>query len=281
MLEWIRSVSGDPVEGGVQEALKDGRTLCKLMNCLQPGLITDVHKSKIAYLCMENLEFFLTACETLGVSRNDLFIPADLYHASNLKQVVIALAALGRCTHNADNSQSGMKVSDKFVRDHKVNQEDAAAKREELRYIDQLKKEKSAAAVAHKAATKNDRYPRGASLEENISRWLSDVLEEPVPNDADGLWSFLENGHKLIQLANTIQPGVCKHKPKKSNIMMLKLENVEAFCKAALVLGVKPSCQFRGPDLCEKKGWPKQVLLGLWNLAHSCAKVPGYTGAHM
>ena len=37
MLEWIRSVSGDPVQGGVQEALKDGRTLCKLMNCLQPG----------------------------------------------------------------------------------------------------------------------------------------------------------------------------------------------------------------------------------------------------
>ena len=52
--------------------------------------------------------------------------------------MVIALAALGRCTHNADNSQSGMKVSDKFVRDHKVNQEDAAAKREELRYIDQV-----------------------------------------------------------------------------------------------------------------------------------------------
>ena len=102
---------------------------------------------------------------------------------------------------------------------------------------------------------------------------MSDVLEKEVPADLDQLWEFLHDGTQLIELANKIKPGCVTHKPRKSKVFMILLENISKFCESLRGLGVKPSNQFRPPDLLEKRGWPKQVLQCLWDLGHSCAKV--------
>ena len=54
------------------------------------------NKMKMAFKQMENINNFLTACESIGMNKVDLFQTVDLYEKQNMHQVVCTLHALGR-----------------------------------------------------------------------------------------------------------------------------------------------------------------------------------------
>mmetsp|Transcript_5451 Transcript_5451/g.16054 ORF Transcript_5451/g.16054 Transcript_5451/m.16054 type:complete len:460 (-) Transcript_5451:447-1826(-) len=95
---WILALTGTDVEqqGGFEDGLKDGKTLCALANCLQPGVITKVHDSKLAFKQMENITKFAQACRKFGVPEEDMFETPDLYEGKAIGAVVRTLLSLGR-----------------------------------------------------------------------------------------------------------------------------------------------------------------------------------------
>ena len=80
----------------LHEKLKDGIILCKLINALQPGIIPKINESKQPFKQMENINNFLSACETYGCKRGDLFQTVSLYEAVNMPEVLNGIFALGR-----------------------------------------------------------------------------------------------------------------------------------------------------------------------------------------
>lgn len=94
-------------------ALKDGVSLCTLMNALQPGTIARISTMKAPFKQRENLELFLKGCETYGLKSQDLFQVNDLYENKNLYMVVDCLFALGGLAQKRhfDGPVIGVKVA--------------------------------------------------------------------------------------------------------------------------------------------------------------------------
>jgi len=69
--------------------------LCKLMNVLCPELQLVIRKSRIHVKQKENIELFLKACtDHYGMIEEDLFKVDDLFCASDLHKVILALDLL-------------------------------------------------------------------------------------------------------------------------------------------------------------------------------------------
>ncbi|XP_074648609.1 transgelin-2-like isoform X2 [Tubulanus polymorphus] len=100
----------------MHEALKDGRILCKLMNCLDGGDIK-INASNMAFKRMENIGKFLEAAAAYGVSKTDSFQTVDLYEATNMPQVINALHALGRKAASKGKRGIGPKESQENKRE--------------------------------------------------------------------------------------------------------------------------------------------------------------------
>ncbi|KAF9810097.1 hypothetical protein SFRURICE_011265 [Spodoptera frugiperda] len=84
---WIEAVIGEKFPSIPYElALRDGIILCKLMNRLQPGIITKVN-------------VFQKACIKYGVPDVDLFQTTDLWDQKNIALVTTTIFALGRTPH--------------------------------------------------------------------------------------------------------------------------------------------------------------------------------------
>ncbi|KAF3424367.1 hypothetical protein E2986_03228 [Frieseomelitta varia] len=107
-----------------EDALRDGVLLCKLMNKLQPGLITKINTSGGDYKMMDNLNQYVSyknilisherisvlnnaiimyhyfrfqkACVKYGVPDVDLFQAVDLIERKNIAQVTNTIFAIGR-----------------------------------------------------------------------------------------------------------------------------------------------------------------------------------------
>jgi len=85
----------------VKDMLKDGKILCKVINVMYPGAVKKINESKMAFKQMENIGFFLTACEEHAkMKKSDLFQTVDLYEASNIPGVISSIYALGRKTND-------------------------------------------------------------------------------------------------------------------------------------------------------------------------------------
>ncbi|XP_059055437.1 muscle-specific protein 20-like [Achroia grisella] len=98
---WIESVIGERFPQGYayEEALRDGIILCKLMNRLQPGIITKVNISGGDYKFMDNISQFQKACVKYGVPDVDLFQTTDLWDQKNIALVTQTIFALGRTAY--------------------------------------------------------------------------------------------------------------------------------------------------------------------------------------
>jgi len=99
------------------EKLKDGVLLCQLINALKAGSVKKINQSKMAFKQMENIGFFLEACEAYGVNKTDSFQTVDLYEAQNMPQVINGIHALGRKAQANGNKGIGPKESNKNVRE--------------------------------------------------------------------------------------------------------------------------------------------------------------------
>jgi len=80
----------------VTDALKNGVILCKLVNVIKPNSVKKINTNKQAFKEMENISNFLTACESFGCRKTDLFQTVDLYEAGNIPQVINGIQSLGR-----------------------------------------------------------------------------------------------------------------------------------------------------------------------------------------
>ncbi|XP_050305628.1 muscle-specific protein 20-like [Anthonomus grandis grandis] len=94
---WIESVIGERFPPMPYEfALRDGIILCKLMNRLQPGIISKINTSGGDYKMMDNLSQFQKACVKYGVPDVDLFQTTDLWDQKNIALVTTTIFAIGR-----------------------------------------------------------------------------------------------------------------------------------------------------------------------------------------
>ncbi|RWS16664.1 putative muscular protein-like protein [Dinothrombium tinctorium] len=99
ILQWIGAVIEEKIpEGEIEQVLKDGVILCKLINKLIPGFVAKINTSGGDYKMMENINKFLEGAKKYGVAQTDLFQTVDLYERRNIPVVTDCLLALGRQT---------------------------------------------------------------------------------------------------------------------------------------------------------------------------------------
>ncbi|XP_065837811.1 myophilin-like [Oscarella lobularis] len=124
---WIEAVTGEKLSGALQEALKDGKTLCKLINVLEPGSVKKIQESKMAFKQMENISAFTQAVRRYGVPDSENFQTVDLFEGQNMKQVLICIDSLGRQAQKKGFSgpKLGVKMSEKNERNFSQDQIDA------------------------------------------------------------------------------------------------------------------------------------------------------------
>mmetsp|Transcript_6279 Transcript_6279/g.17601 ORF Transcript_6279/g.17601 Transcript_6279/m.17601 type:complete len:463 (-) Transcript_6279:376-1764(-) len=95
--EWIEAVLGQPLgPGSLQEELKSGEVLCRLINVLKPGAVPKITTTKMPFKQMENISAYLQASSALGVPAFESFQTVDLYENKDMLAVVTNLHSLGR-----------------------------------------------------------------------------------------------------------------------------------------------------------------------------------------
>ena len=50
--DFIRQVTGEPLDGDLQEALKNGIVLCNMLNILRPGSVSKIQNSRMPFVQM-------------------------------------------------------------------------------------------------------------------------------------------------------------------------------------------------------------------------------------
>jgi len=114
---WIEAVTGEQFKSDdFVESLKDGVLLCKLANTVSPGSVPKVNSSKLPFMQMENIGYFLKAAENLGLKRHDAFQTVDLYEAKNIPQVIQTLFVFGSSVQKIpsyNGPQLGVKMAEK------------------------------------------------------------------------------------------------------------------------------------------------------------------------
>lgn len=79
------------------DILKDGHVLCQLGNLLGPGYPSSRYKSsRMPFIQMENIHFFLLTCKALGMEHDEIFQTIDLYEKQDPYQVVVTLMSFSR-----------------------------------------------------------------------------------------------------------------------------------------------------------------------------------------
>jgi hypothetical protein len=85
---WIEKVLGIPPTGlSFFSFLKSGVILCQVANKIQPQIVPQVYEGGLPYRQMENIGWYITACQQLGLKDVELFETADLFAERNLNAV--------------------------------------------------------------------------------------------------------------------------------------------------------------------------------------------------
>jgi transgelin len=101
--EWIRAVtrlSLPATKKDFEAALADGVILCKLYNEIASALklqpVNIVPADKLSYKRIENINSFLDACRSFGLTSAELFEPIDLFEQKRFPKVIHCLRSLSR-----------------------------------------------------------------------------------------------------------------------------------------------------------------------------------------
>lgn len=88
------------------DILKPGLLLCQLGNMLAipNNPCTKVKNSRMPFVQMENISFFLKACEMIGVPHDEIFQTVDLFDRKDPYQVIVTLISFSRIANRMDHS---------------------------------------------------------------------------------------------------------------------------------------------------------------------------------
>ncbi|ODV83093.1 hypothetical protein CANARDRAFT_203910 [[Candida] arabinofermentans NRRL YB-2248] len=84
------------------EYLKDGVILCDLINQVYGSNTIKYKQSKLAFVQMENIEFFLNFIKSKGVPESELFQTVDLYESKDPYQVTQTIQSFSRIINKID-----------------------------------------------------------------------------------------------------------------------------------------------------------------------------------
>lgn len=104
--KWIEQVLSITLgDGTLLELLKDGVILCHLINKItgQPSKFPS--QSKMSFIQMENICFFIENARKLGVPDSENFQTIDLFEGSGMKQVVCCICSLSRHLHRNGHNE--------------------------------------------------------------------------------------------------------------------------------------------------------------------------------
>lgn len=100
------------------DILKDGELLCKL------GKLLDIlnnpclkyKSSKMPFMQMENISFFLKTCEAIGVPHDEIFQTIDLYERKDPYQVIITILSFSRRANETNSTNFPNVIGPKIVK---------------------------------------------------------------------------------------------------------------------------------------------------------------------
>jgi hypothetical protein len=142
---WIEAVTGESFSSDdFQDSLKSGVLLCKLANIVKPGSVPKINSSKLPFMQMENIGYFLKAAEKIGLKSHDAFQTVDLYEGKNIPQVIQTLFIYGSLAQKVpgfNGPQLGIKIADK----------------QEIQFTDeQLRKSNAMVGLQYEGSTKHE-----------------------------------------------------------------------------------------------------------------------------
>ncbi|KAK6454524.1 calponin homology domain-containing protein [Scheffersomyces xylosifermentans] len=104
------------------DILHDGEVLCKLGSLLPASKVPNnpckskYKNSKMPFIQMENISFFLSICEAIGLPHDEIFQTVDLYESKDPYQVVITLMSFSRLANNIDSTAFPTVIGPKPVK---------------------------------------------------------------------------------------------------------------------------------------------------------------------
>ncbi|CAL8345939.1 unnamed protein product [Merluccius merluccius] len=116
---WIEDETGCTIGPDFHKGLKNGITLCTLINKLQPGSVKKVNQSSMNWHQLENLTNFIKAITMYGLKPHDIFEANDLFESGNMTQVqttLLALASMAKTKGCQSRVDIGIKYADKKER---------------------------------------------------------------------------------------------------------------------------------------------------------------------
>jgi len=123
---WLSTMlPSDSLEDDLSQSLQNGVILCKLIQVIKPDIVLSrFHDdTKLRYKALENIDSFLNACRTLGVSERVLFLPMDLYENKNFPRVIYCILALKqtveKLTHFGNDTHSTLSRTTASVKQEK------------------------------------------------------------------------------------------------------------------------------------------------------------------
>ena len=98
--------------------LKDGELLCKLGKSLEiPNNPCSKYKSsKMPFVQMENISFFLKTCELIGISHDEIFQTIDLYERKDPYQIIITLISFSRRANEINSTKFPNVIGPRIVK---------------------------------------------------------------------------------------------------------------------------------------------------------------------
>jgi len=115
---WVEEVIDEDLEfpEDIMASLRSGIDLCRLVNELQPGIVSTINEDDNVFAHTENIKSYLKACQQLGVNQVDMFEIHDLIQNNDVQQVLRNIVALERVCAARGYKGPKLELEDKCER---------------------------------------------------------------------------------------------------------------------------------------------------------------------